>query len=461
MQHPPLMATALALVVPFTPSVQAQRKPDREALLEAAEQILHAVHAADRAELALLRNSRRDAQALAAVRRAIRELSAARKRVLHELDPSRPTDRRAEVQPAEVIEAAEPSAPAVDPQAVRQAIDRALKWLHARQDPDGKWDSDGFMKHDRGGRSDNPGNPVHDVGVTGLALLAFLGEGSTLRNGRYQETVKKAVAWLREQQGEDGVIGTTASHDFIYDHAIATYALCEAFGLSDYKMLRANAQRAINYLEHHRNPYACWRYQPRDNDNDSSVTSWCLKAYRSAADHDLKVNPQAFKIMAVFFDELTDPATGQLGYTKRGEPSSRHPGDHVARFPVEKGEALTAAGLSGRFLLGQKPATRPAMQLAAARLLAKLPDPKDPKSIDHYYWFHGTLGMAAIGGDSWQRWSRAVVDAILQAQETRGPAAGSWRGAGPWGEDGGRIYATALLASTLQVVERSLALRKK
>ena len=38
-----------------------------------------------------------------------------------------------------------------------------------------------------------PGNPVHDVGLTGLATLAFLGDGSTMRSGPYKEVVKSAV----------------------------------------------------------------------------------------------------------------------------------------------------------------------------------------------------------------------------------------------------------------------------
>src|SRR5690606_9872257 len=59
-----------------------------------------------------------------------------------------------------------------------RAIEDALKWLKDHQDEDGKWDTDEFMKHDvNGAPCDGPGNPVHDVGITGLALLAFLGDG--------------------------------------------------------------------------------------------------------------------------------------------------------------------------------------------------------------------------------------------------------------------------------------------
>ncbi|MCA9547731.1 MAG: tetratricopeptide repeat protein, partial [Myxococcales bacterium] len=50
---------------------------------------------------------------------------------------------------------------------------------------------------------------------------------------------------------------------------LVKFALSEAYGLSKYKILRPTVQKAINYLESHRNPYGVWRYQPRDNDNDT------------------------------------------------------------------------------------------------------------------------------------------------------------------------------------------------
>jgi hypothetical protein len=146
------------------------------------------------------------------------------------------------------------------------AIQLGIDWLVRHQAVDGRWDADAFMERELAGeRSDGPGLAVHDVGVTGLALLALLGDGNSLRSGPQRESVRRAVAWLREQQDPaTGLIGTTSHHSFIYDHAIATLAMVEAYGLSEYKLLKSSAQRAIDYLEFHRNPYAVWRYQPRD-----------------------------------------------------------------------------------------------------------------------------------------------------------------------------------------------------
>ena len=334
------------------------------------------------------------------------------------------------------------------------AIDAGLKWLANHQDEDGKWDCDGFMKHDAADSEicNGPGNAVHDVGITGLALLAFLGDGSTMRAGPYKENIKKGVLWLKGQQQENGLFGSNASHDFVYDHAIAAYAMCEAYGLSDYKLLRKTAQKGLNYLETHRNPYSVWRYQPRDNDNDISVTGWAIMAYESGEFFKLQVNTGALKLCETFLDQVSDP-TGKHGYTKQGEGSSRKPGEHATQFPIEKGEALTAVGLFCRFFMNQDPKEKPVMK-AAADLLRKKPPVWDEKSgsIDHYYWYYATYALFQYGGSHWTDWQKKLEKAVVKNQHRdsgKKNLVGSWDPIGAWGEDGGRVYSTAILTLTL------------
>jgi hypothetical protein len=337
-------------------------------------------------------------------------------------------------------------------------IDAGLQWLKNHQDEDGKWDCDGFSKHDTEGEPcDGPGNAVHDVGVTGLALLAFLGDGSTLRGGPYKQNIKDGVTWLKSQQQENGLFGTNASHDFIYNHAIAAYAMCEAFGLSKYTLLKPVAQKGVNYLESHRNPYSVWRYQPRDNDNDTSVTGWCIMAYESGEFFGLEINKSALGLCATWLDQVTD-ATGKVGYSKAGEPSSRKPGEHQTKFPVEKGEAMTAVGLFCRFFMGQDPKEKPIMTASANLILSKPPiwDVK-AGTIDHYYWYYATYAMFQMGGRHWTEWQKKLNDAVVKPQhmdKAKKNLYGSWDPIGAWGEDGGRVYSTAILTLTLEAYFR-------
>lgn len=340
-----------------------------------------------------------------------------------------------------------------------QAIEAGLQWLKDHQDEDGKWDCDSFMKHDENGEPcTGPGDPLHDVGVTGLALLAFLGDGSTLKAGPYKDVIKSGVNWLRQQMDEDtGLIGTEASHHFIYDHTIATLALCEAYGLSQYRTLKPYAQRAINYLESHRNPYGCWRYAPRGGDNDISITGWAVLAYISAKEFGLLTDKKALEFADSYIDEMTDP-NGRTGYSERGGLSSRHKGKHEIDFPADRTECMTAVGLLCKYFLMAQDAKPTATMAAQANILQKKPPmwKKDEKgsSIDHYYWYYGTYAMYQVGGAAWDNWSKSLTEAVLKTQRADGNAKGSWDPVDAWGEDGGRVYSTATLVLTLEAYYR-------
>jgi hypothetical protein len=339
-----------------------------------------------------------------------------------------------------------------------QAIEAGLQWLKDHQDEDGKWDADEFMKHDeQGDPCTGPGDPLHDVGVTGLALLAFLGDGSTMKSGPYKDVIKSGIQWLRSQQDDDtGLIGTDASHHFIYDHVIATLAMCEAFGLSKYRSLKPHAQRAINYLEAHRNPYGCWRYQKQAGDNDISVTGWAVLAYVSAKEFGLLVEKKALEYADSYIDEMTD-TNGKTGYIEKGGMSSRHKGQHEIDFPADRTECMTAVGLLCKYFLGHDPKKSPMME-NQAKVLSKKPPQwvKDAKGswVDHYYWYYGTYAMYQVGGTMWDQWSKAVNDAVIKKQRSDGNFKGSWDPEDAWGADGGRVYSTATLVLTLEAYYR-------
>jgi hypothetical protein len=340
-------------------------------------------------------------------------------------------------------------------QATAEAVRLGLEWLAKHQDEDGHWDVANFMKHDgEGTPCDGPGNPLHDVGITGLALLAFLGDGNTMRAGPYKHVVKKSVVWLKEQQNDDGLFGTDASHEFMYNHAIAALAMCEAYGLSEYKLLRQFAQKGVNYVQNARNPYKVWRYYPRNGDNDSSVTGWMVLVLKSAEEFKLTIDRDAFRYAGAWFDEVTDPSTGQCGYTKRGENSSRKEGMQD-KFPPSKTEAMTAVGLLSRFFLGQDPKTTPVMAAAASTMLKKPPvwNPADG-SIDMYYWYYASFAMFQMGGNDWDQWNKKMVDAVVKPQRKDSNFRGSWDPIGAWGEDGGRVYSTAIMVLCLEVYFR-------
>ncbi len=338
---------------------------------------------------------------------------------------------------------------------LENAVTYGLDWLSKHQDEDGRWDCANFMKHDKEGEPcTGPGNSVNDVGVTGLALIAFLGDGNTMKQGPHRKVVQKGVRWLLEQQQENGLIGTNSSQSYAYSHAIATVALCEAYGLSEHRPLKKPAQAAISYIANARNPYGVWRYQPRENDGDTSITGWMVQALLSGRAFQLQIDDAALKTALVFLDSVTDPVTGSAGYTKAGEGSSRNAA-MIDRFPAAKTESLTAVALLCRHLLHQKPTEVPVMAAAAKTLVAKPPvwNPADG-SIDMYYWYYASYALYQHGGKEWEQWGRKMTDAVVRTQVAKGNASGSWDPVDAWGEDGGRVYSTAMMVLCLEAYWR-------
>lgn len=324
---------------------------------------------------------------------------------------------------------------------------KGLLWLVAHQDADGKWDADGFMKHDVTGEAcSGPGQAEHDVGVTALALLALLGDGHTTSRGKYRDNVARGVHWLAQQQDADsGLIGERIGHSFMYGHAIATLALCEAYYFSGSPLLKPKVQAAVSFVTRARNPYGVWRYDaPPNGDQDTSVTGWMILALKSAQEAGLKIDSNAFADSLSWLDEVTDPMTGRAGYAAVGESSSRIPGvnDH---YPTSSTESMTSVALLCRAFLGQTPDDTPAMHKGAALLRSALPEhDADGLTNDMYYWYYGSYAMYQLGGRDWKVWSRALDSALVKTQCKNGNEDGSWAPDGPWGMVGGRVYSTAL-----------------
>ncbi len=342
------------------------------------------------------------------------------------------------------------------PKQVPGVVDNALRWLRAHQSPDGRWDGDGFDALCKGVKCSGLGEATHDAGLTGLALLAFLGQGYTHQTGTFKETVRGGLKYLRSVQDAEGCIGTRTSQHFQYDHAIATLAMAEAYGMTGAANLKAPAQQAVDFIHKSRNPYLAWRYGVRDGDNDTSVTGWMVMALKSAKMAELEVDPGAFKDAVAWVEKMTDQEFGKVGYQQRGGMPARTTAMET-RFPASQSESLTAVGVLTRIFCGQDPKTEPAIQKGLSLMRRQLPKwDTDAGTIDMYYWYYGTLAAFQAGGDAWQDWNRAMKPAIVDTvrSEKDSCAHGSWDPEDPWAPEGGRVYSTAVMCLCLEVYER-------
>ncbi len=470
-----LLALLLAAGLCGGPGAFAEEEPAADAasaraLLEKGLDALRMRMQAATKEADLLAAQGRVEEALARYREAgrIYDQAFAQLRELIE----RATGPRPEAPPAggPALPAAEASAPT----AAAEAVARGLRWLAAHQSPDGSFDAAGFGRWADGApvaaerAVPGAGKPIYTVGTTGLAVLAFLGAGHTpAGGGPYGPAVARALSWLVGVQDPEGCVGPRTTQQYIYNHAIGGLALVEAYGLTGHPQRKAPAQRALDFAALSRNPYFAWRYGVKPGDNDTSVTTWMLmlmasgRAVNQAAvargrPPELAIDDAAFEGAMHWFEKATDPDYGRVGYVQRGAGPAR-PTEMVDRFPAERSESMTAAALFGRVLCGQDPRAE-VWQKGLKLVRDRLPTWNEHDgSIDMYYWYYGTLACFHAGGEAWRAWSRALQDALLPNQRRDGGPTGllgSFDPVGPWGADGGRVYATALMTLALEVVAR-------
>jgi len=346
------------------------------------------------------------------------------------------------------------------------AVLAALKWLSRHQNADGSWKVRGFTNECnriakfQGDRCTlNPGDADHDAGVTALSLLAFLGAGySHLSKDTYDgvcfgDVVRKGLQWVLVHQDSEGCIGSRNAHKYMYNHILCTLALSEAYGLTGSNLFKEQAQNAINFLIAAQNPGKGWRYSHKCGDNDSSVTGWAVMALRSAELSGLPLPKTAYDGARAWFDEVTDE-TGRAGYNFKGSGKVSTPN---LNEDFEHHETMTAIGMTARIFMDRN---RGDARLAGGCDLLLRDKPKwDGTFIDFYYWYFGSFALFQFDGPQgpkWKSWNESVKDCLVRNQNAAasGCRAGSWEPVDRWSGMGGRVYATAINALTLEVYYR-------
>jgi len=339
--------------------------------------------------------------------------------------------------------------------ATESAVEAALRWLARHQEPDGHWN---------GKKYEAKGNDG-DVGITGLALLAFLGAGHTEKSGRFRDNVRRAQAWLISQQSpKDGLIGykyREFHHGYGggYLHPIAALALAESYGMAKNPQVGAAAQKAVDFaINVHQKPYEGWRYENKSA-GDVSATGWYVMFLKSSRIAGLKVDGAGFQGAMNLINRCTNKKNGSVGYMNaRGVPST------------------TAVGMVCRQFMGQRN-TNKWLVKGAEYLMSdpeNLPawDKKNGRCVwgpcTFYHWYYGTLAMFQMGGKDWMTWNAALKKTLLPKQCKGGPMDGSandkdgsWDPLGRQTRYGGRVYSTAVGALCLEVYYRYLPMFTK
>jgi len=304
-----------------------------------------------------------------------------------------------------------------------------MAWLARAQESDGHWDSQKWGA-----------NHNCDGGVTGLAILAFLGHGDTDRDSKYAPNVRRGLEWLQQRQTTDGSFG-----ERFYTQGICTMAVCEAFALSGNPRWKQMAQRAVDYCCANQNANGGWDYAGNNPARvDTSVTGWVVMGIKAGVTAGLYVPDGAVQRIKKWLEESVNP-DGTTGYTKTIGAQGSSPGT----------PAMTAAATLCRQFMGWT-RHRPEMRSALAYLARQ--GPGVGPNCNLYYTYYATLAMFQAGEALWNNWEPALVKPLVDMQvKGRGlQFDGSWDTATTYGPHGGRVYTTAMAVFILETPNRFL-----
>lgn len=305
---------------------------------------------------------------------------------------------------------------------VLAAVDRGLEYLAKVQNADGGFGrSGGYSSH---------------AGITGLAGLAFLSNGSVPGRGKFGKNAALCLDFILAHTGRSGFIsGGGVSHGPMYGHGFATLFLAESYGMTPRPDVREKLSRAIDLIVRTQNAQGGWRYQPIKFDADLSVTICEIMALRAARNNGIKV-PRSTVERAIDYVKKSQNPDGGFSYTL---------GSRSSAFP------RSAAGVCSLFNCGIY--TGKEIEKGLGYLLKFTPGGKGARRQGHYFYgnYYATQAMFIAGGDYWRKWWPGISTELVKKQES----------SGAWSGSAGREYATSMACIILQVPNRYLPILQR
>ncbi len=314
-----------------------------------------------------------------------------------------------------------------------EAVERALHWLAAHQRPDGSW-SFNHLSEACQHYCTHPGSEGSSSAATALALLPFLGAGYTHKQGEFQDVVERGLGFLKSH-GIRISYGNDLRDGSMYGHALATIALCEAYGMTNDPDLKEPAQGALDYIAYVQDTNTGgWRYNPGEP-GDTTVTGWMLMGLKSGQMARLSVQTPAIFAAQRFLNSVQNQDGSQYGYQSR-----------------QPRPTTTAVGLLCRMYTGWR-RDNPGLVQGIAHL-----NTWGPSKESLYYDYYATQVLFHWAGPEWDTWNRKMREHLISTQEREGHPSGSWYFESPQSAAGGRLYNTAMATMILEVYYRFMPL---
>jgi hypothetical protein len=336
-------------------------------------------------------------------------------------------------------------------------IVKGLDWLVKVQERDGHWEGAGGQ---------------YQGAMTALSGMALLMEGSTIHDGKYAVSVRKAVDWMMDHAQGNGLLGNVHRANererYMYGHGFGLLFLACVYGEeedSDRRRKLADIlDRGVQFTGKAQTSRGGWGYVANgcnmegDDLDEGSVTITQVQALRAARNAGISVPGSIVDKAILYLKKSTGPGGGiiySLGMGRRDERA-----------------ALTAAAIACGFSLGeyQSPMVKGWLKSCqnTIRPLGSGSGRIGHDEYTHYYYAQvlymlGDNGYAKLFPDSkphdrltWSGYRKTTFDTLVRLQS----AEGSWNSSATWGYVG-PIYTTALSLSILQLDKGTLPIYQR
>ena len=336
------------------------------------------------------------------------------------------------------------------------AVMKALQWLKSKQTADGSWG--GYYK----------------CGMTGLALLCYLGHCETPESPAFGDQVRKAVFYLIEQQKSNryGVFSKNPALNFAtYEHGISTYAMGEMFALSHTEssevfsaFVKEAFEKGVRVIVENQMADGGWAYASgkaisyakEGEKADLPVTGWQYQALKAARYSGLNLNTlnPAIEKAVKYLESMQTPDGGY------GLPN-RESGYNQWNL---SGVALLGIQTLGR---GPTPALTKGLNFAIKVFINEPPDWGNNANL--YCWYYYSQAFFQKGGREWQYWNEKILPQLIEKQNKDGSWSpesvskniGSVSGTTSFAGEDQDIYRVALCTLMLEVYYRYLKVNEK
>jgi hypothetical protein len=310
------------------------------------------------------------------------------------------------------------------------SINYPLRWLHYHQNIDGEWDTAGFTKNCKRGTCAGEGKYDFNIGATGLALSAFLQYGHTHQNGEFKKTVRKALRYLKGEQGKDGFFGDRDLSLALLQHYIGASVISKAYLITGDLKMKQMAEAATKNVIAEQNPDGGWSVS-KGEQSSAVGTIWAVEALNYARSSGFEIPDNAWTFARDWFDKATDNAGNVL--------ETLNPADNVTVLssPIgRRGMSYLCRRYCG------EPSTTPEMRALADRIFSENPPENNAYSFqDAYFNVHA---MYLSEDSRFRKWHIQIKKSLAHSQIKGGCPYGSWDVPENPGPLSGRVEATAL-----------------